>query len=133
MGFQSKLDNDAHSWRIKALLIAQARQRLFEDLLRSVYHLVFFGTPHQGANSTAGFLASLGATVGGAKDGSIIRELKLWSPSLMEADAMFVDIAEGFTITTFFEKEKTHGVQVWLHFLMSVESADAPLRFIGHR
>jgi len=30
----------------------------------------------------------------------------------MEANALFVDIAEGFTITTYFEKEKTRGVQV---------------------
>jgi hypothetical protein len=77
-----------------------------------VYHLIFFGTPQQGANSTAGFLANLGAAVGGATDGSILKELQLWSPPLLDANAMFVDIAEGFTITTFFEKDKTHGVQV---------------------
>jgi hypothetical protein len=92
---------------------------LYKDLLSSVYHLVFFGTPHQGANSVAGFLNDLGAAVTSARDGSVLRELELWSPSLVEANAMFVDIAEGFTITTFFEKEKTHGIQVCLRFLQS--------------
>lgn len=68
-----------------------------------------------------------------AKEGSVLRELKLWSPSLIEANALFVDIAEGFTITTFFEKEKTHGVQVSLHFLHCFEDADIPICPTGRR
>jgi hypothetical protein len=59
-----------------------------------------------------GFLTKLGAAVGFAMDGSVVKELQLWSASLLEANAMFVDIAEGFTITTFFEKETAFRVQV---------------------
>ncbi|KAK5081052.1 hypothetical protein LTR70_009229 [Exophiala xenobiotica] len=95
-----------------ALLIAQARASLYHDLLTSVRHLMFFGTPHQGTDSGAGFLNDLGAALLRANDGSVLRELKLWSPSLMEVNTLFIDIAEGFTITTFFEKEKTRGVQI---------------------
>lgn len=73
---------------------------------------MFFGTPHQGTNSLAGFLNNIGIALLRARDGSVLRELALWSPSLIETNTLFIDIAESFTITTFFEKDPTYGVQV---------------------
>lgn len=100
-----------YSQHTKALAIDQARQTIHKDLLASVCHLVFFGTPHQGASSVAEFLNSLGAAVTRARHSSVLRELDLWPRSLIKANAMFVDIAESFTVTTFFEKEETYGIQ----------------------
>jgi len=95
----------------QALILARLR-RAHGDLLRSVRHLMFFGTPHQGTSSTANHLRAAGATVVRASDGSVLRELELWSPWTIETNNQFVDIAEGFSITTFWEREMLHGVQV---------------------
>lgn len=75
-------------------------------------HLCFFGTPHQGTNSVAEFLLNLGTALTNSKEASVLRELKLWSPSLIETNQMWVEIAGGFTITSFFEREKYNGVLV---------------------
>jgi hypothetical protein len=92
--------------------MAQARPTLYGDILRSVVHLCFFGTPHQGADSVAGFLRGLGSVLTRAREGSVLKELQLWSPSVIETNSLFADIADGFTITTFFETETYRGVQV---------------------
>lgn len=92
--------------------MAQARQALYGDILRSVVHLSFFGTPHQGANSVAGFFRGLGSVLTRAKEGSVLKELQLWSPAVLETNTLFAEIADGFTISTFFETNKYLGVQV---------------------
>jgi hypothetical protein len=96
----------------KALLIAQARPSQWRDILSSVRHLIFFGTPHQGAASTANFLRGLGSVLGFPKSSSPSMELQLWSDPLIEANALFSEISSEFAITTSFEKEKTHGIKV---------------------
>ncbi|KAK3631525.1 hypothetical protein LTR56_012281 [Elasticomyces elasticus] len=96
----------------KCLLIAQSNQGQYHDLLSSVHHLMFFGTPHQGANGTPKFLLNLGSALTGSKDGSVTKELELWSSSLLEANALFTGIADNFTITTFFEREKYKNIQI---------------------
>lgn len=42
----------------------------------------------------------------------MLRELDLWSPSLVETNQLWVEIANGFSITTFFEREPYKGVMV---------------------
>lgn len=59
-----------------------------------------------------GFLRRLGAKLQRADSSSVLNELALWSPSLLDTNHMFPDIAKYFTITTFYEQEKTHRVQV---------------------
>lgn len=66
---------------------------------------MFFGTPHQGTSAGADHIRSTG-------DGSVVRELKLWSPWTIETNTNFAGIAEGFTITTFWEREDYWGVKV---------------------
>jgi hypothetical protein len=93
----------------QALLIAQSRPKYWGDILTSVVHLCFFGTPHQGTDST---LFSLGSALARSKAGSLLEELKLWSPSLIETNQLWVEIADGFTITSFYERNPYMGVLV---------------------
>lgn len=95
--------------RNQALLIAQSRPKHWGDILTSVVHLCFFGTPHQGTNST---LLNLGSVLTKSKAGSVLEELKLWSPSLIETNQLWVEIADGFTITSFYEINPYMGVLV---------------------
>ncbi|KAI1094613.1 hypothetical protein F5B19DRAFT_499161 [Rostrohypoxylon terebratum] len=98
----------------KALTLAQMRPALYRSLLHNVVHLCFFGTPHQGTDPTsmAGLLRSLAQTLTRTNQGSIIRELQLWSPFVVQENTRFAEIAEAFTITTFFETKPLHGVLV---------------------
>jgi hypothetical protein len=73
---------------------------------------MFFGTPHQGTSSVADHIRSSGATLTRASDGSVLRELKLWSPWTLETNINFAGIADSFAITTFWEREAYHGVVV---------------------
>lgn len=93
----------------KCLVIAANRQKVYGDLLKSVRHLMFFGTPHQGSDS---FLVDLAGGVRRPKSGSVHDELKLWSTPLLELDALFVERAELFTITSLYERDKTKGTRV---------------------
>jgi hypothetical protein len=45
-----------------------------------------------------------------------LEELKLWSPSLIETNQLWVEIADGFTITSFYERNRYMGVLVSQHF-----------------
>jgi hypothetical protein len=76
---------------------------------------MFFGTPHQGTSAGADHIRSAGATLTRASDGSVLRELKLWSPWTLETNTNFAGIAESFTITTFWERDAYHGVVVSTH------------------
>ena len=104
----------------------------YHDLLTSVIHLSFFGTPHSGASGGAGFLRSLGAALLRSKESSLVRGLELWSKSLIEANMLFAGIAPAFTITTFYETETYNGVMVsvnssrhWVAALLVKAKADA--------
>lgn len=99
----------------QALVIAQSRPKHWGSLLKSVVHLCFFGTPHQGTASTSKFLVNLGSALTRSKDGSVLRELDLWSPTLLETNQLWVEIANGFSITSFFEREPYMGVLVRQH------------------
>ena len=72
---------------------------------------MFFGTPHQGTKAVAGILRGLAASM--SSEGSVLRELELWSSEVKDTNSIFkTRIAPMFTITTFWEMEKTGGVQV---------------------
>lgn len=60
----------------------------------------------------AEFIRTLGSAVIGAREGSVLGKLELWSPYLIKTNTLFAEIANSFTITTFFETEKYRGVQV---------------------
>jgi hypothetical protein len=44
----------------------------------------------------------------------VLRELDLWSPWTVDTNNAFVGIVNGFTITTFWEKEDLWGVRVMI-------------------
>jgi hypothetical protein len=90
-------------------MIAQSRPSQWGDILKSVIHLCFFGTPHQGTSSS---LLSLGSVLTKSKAGSVLEELELWSPSLIETNQLWVEIADAFTITSFYERNSYMGVLV---------------------
>ena len=73
---------------------------------------MFFGTPHQGTNNGSNLVRGAGSLVTNSKEGSVLRELKLWSPWTIETNSLFAGIAEGFTMTTYWEKEDYCGVKV---------------------
>jgi len=47
----------------------------------------------------------------------VLNELKLWSPPLIETNQLWVEIADGFTITSCFEKNPYMGILVSRQFL----------------
>jgi hypothetical protein len=96
----------------QALLIAQARSNRYADLLRSVLHICFFATPHQGTRSIPEFVLNLGHVLTGSKSSSLFEELKLWNTYLIELNHMWVEIVDGFTITSFFERRPYKGIEV---------------------
>lgn len=95
----------------KVLIIAKGRSSHYGEILENSRHLMFFGTPHHGTTSMAGFLRRLGATL--SADSSVVRELELWSPQILETNNAFLtEIAPMLSITSLWEREKLGGVQV---------------------
>jgi len=95
----------------KALIISGQRHTQYGEILEHTRHLMFFGTPHQGTTSMAGFLRRLGSVL--SAKASVLRELELWSDQVLETNSFFLaEIAPKLSITTYWEREKIHGVQV---------------------
>lgn len=63
----------------QALILARLKD-LYDDIFLSTQHHMFFGTPHQGTNAGAERMRSLGSVFTRASPGSVLDELKLWSP-----------------------------------------------------
>jgi hypothetical protein len=93
-------------------LLQSRNKPAYSSILTSTCHLMFFGTPHQGTSSGANLVRSAGAFLTGASEGSVLREMDLWSVWTTDTNSAFVGIADGFTITTFWEKYDLHGVKV---------------------
>ncbi|KAH6702771.1 hypothetical protein BKA61DRAFT_196684 [Leptodontidium sp. MPI-SDFR-AT-0119] len=95
----------------EALIYAHDRQDLYGDILRSVRHIVFFGTPHQGTNpvSIAGVLNKIGKWVTNANDTSVLENLELWSQPVLQTNQRFVNLADALSFTTYVEEETLHG------------------------
>ena len=92
----------------QALIIAWLRSSLWADLLRSVRHIIFFGTPHHGVVSVVNLVRGIGVSAVGSSHDSVLRDLELWSGPSMQVNANFIDdVASNFTWTTIVEKEDT--------------------------
>jgi hypothetical protein len=75
--------------------------------------LVFFGTPHQGAN-IADWTKYLGkiSRVIGIRSSTVTAELGLWSKPILDLNNLFTEQAADQNVSTFWEMEKYLGVQV---------------------
>ena len=103
----------------KALIFAQNRpEDKYKKLLSSVRHLMFFSTPHQGVSGVGNNLLHVSNKLGNAADAGMIAELELWSKPLNEENTYFVGLADTFTITSFYETEKTYNTKVRLAFYL---------------
>jgi hypothetical protein len=86
---------------------------LYSDLISSVRSLVFFGTPHQGADiATWGTFLSHVSTAFRVRSTQALEELGKWSPTLLQLNTLFAEQAADQNVTTFFERQKTYGVMV---------------------
>lgn len=96
-----------------ALRHAHALDFLYGDILRATQALVFFGTPHQGADIAVwgAYLGGVGRAIG-LRNTQVVDELERWSDPLVELTVTFAELAPRYEITTFFETKKTHGVMV---------------------
>lgn len=75
--------------------------------------LVFFGTPHQGANiADWGTYLSKISRVVGIRSSTVLEELGLWSKPILDLNNLFCEQAADQNVSTFWEMEKYHGVQV---------------------
>jgi hypothetical protein len=97
----------------QALVYAQAKPHLYHDILASVKSIIFFGTPHQGADVAiwAGYLSHISSAIG-IKRANVTKELQTWSKPLVELTTMFSEQLPDLLITTFFETRPTYGVIV---------------------
>lgn len=95
--------------------IVQAQQtRAYEQLLQSIYGLVFFGTPHGGGNN-----ASLGEIAAGVAR-VLLRTKKNDYLDALKKNSFFAEALrndfrnrlDDFPIVTFYENRKTKGVVV---------------------
>jgi hypothetical protein len=99
---------------MQALINARIRLDMYKDILESVRHLMFFGTPHQGSlfAMPGDFLNSLTSILSPKDKTRATKELGLWSPELQHANQEFGAFADAITITSFWEKLSTKGVHV---------------------
>lgn len=108
-----------------ALTQAQGKPSQFGDILSSTKAIVFFGTPHQGADiaDLAQVLGKVGRVVG-LRNTLVTAELEKWSFPLVDLANLFGALAPQIEITTFFEKLPTRGVLVSLFYLWTVIEHD---------
>jgi hypothetical protein len=89
------------------------QQALYGDILNSTRCLIFFGTPHQGADTAiwATYLGNLAQGLG-IKSTNVTQELKRWSVPLVELQVNFAQLAPRFLIRSFFETRPKFGILV---------------------
>jgi hypothetical protein len=86
---------------------------LYGDILSSTKAILFFGTPHQGADSAvwAAYLGNLARGLG-FRTAEVTQELQRWSNPLVELTTSFSGLAQKFFISTFFQLWDTCGIKV---------------------
>ncbi|VUC28700.1 unnamed protein product [Clonostachys rosea] len=111
----------------QALRHARERESQFGNILSCTKSVIFFGTPHQGADSAtwAGYLSAIGRAVG-ITTTKITKELMRWSDPLVELTKAFSENQLAISITTFYEVYETHGIIV-------VPEASATIGWGGER
>ncbi|KAL4999230.1 hypothetical protein BDV10DRAFT_164963 [Aspergillus recurvatus] len=95
-----------------AIRYAFIQPDMYGSIVDSTKAIVFFSTPHQGAD--AGAWKSLFDNFEHARiqNAGVVQELTLWSSMLVELTTGFAGIARGIQITTFFETIATNGVVI---------------------
>ncbi|KAL4943815.1 hypothetical protein BDV06DRAFT_220878 [Aspergillus oleicola] len=95
-----------------AIKYAYVQPDLYGNIVDSTKAIVFFSTPHQGAD--AGAWNAIFASFQQAKiqDAVVAQELTVWSSMLIELTTGFAGIARNIQITTFFETIATNGVVI---------------------
>jgi hypothetical protein len=95
------------------MVYAQAKTHLYHDISASVKSIIFFGTPHQGANIAiwTKYLSQISRAIG-IKRANVTKELQTWSKPLVELTTLFSEQIPDLLITTFFETQPTYGVIV---------------------
>ncbi|KAH7082904.1 hypothetical protein BKA63DRAFT_501828 [Paraphoma chrysanthemicola] len=97
----------------KALVIAQANRTQYKDVFDSTRSVIFFGTPHQGATAVDWTeKLELVSRVVGLKRSKVLKELELWSDSLLELSQTFFEQSNTLLITSFYERQPYNGVYV---------------------
>ncbi|PVH84639.1 hypothetical protein DL98DRAFT_512067 [Cadophora sp. DSE1049] len=96
-----------------ALVGANNQQNLYGDILKSTQCLIFFGTPHQGADAAVWgtYLGNLAQGIG-IRSTEVTQELMRWSNPLVELRVNFAQLAPRYLIRTFFETRKKYNVLV---------------------
>jgi hypothetical protein len=86
---------------------------MFHDILDSTKSILFFGTPHQGADSATWsvYLSKISGVVG-VQNTEVTAELMRWSNPLVELTKVFSENQEKISITTFYESRPMHGIIV---------------------
>jgi hypothetical protein len=85
----------------------------YSEIIESTKALVFFGTPHQGADvaTWSTYLTNVSKAIG-IQSSTVLKELKRWSTTLLELNRLFSEQISELMVTTFFELEDTYGVRV---------------------
>ncbi|KAK1640670.1 Alpha/Beta hydrolase protein [Colletotrichum phormii] len=98
-----------------ALRHAKLLSSQFGDILSYTKAIVFFGTPHQGADAAAWavLLGEIGSWVR-LRNTEVVEELKRWSDPLVQLTRQFKEIPSlyGIHITSFYETQATASLKV---------------------
>jgi hypothetical protein len=97
----------------KGLLYGKMNLTQYSEIIESTKALVFFGTPHQGADvaTWSTYLTNVSKAIG-LRSSTVLKELERWSTTLLELNKLFSEQISELMVTTFFELEDTYGVRV---------------------
>jgi hypothetical protein len=105
----------------------------YGDILNSTKSIVFFGTPHQGADAAvwATYLGNLAQGLG-IRGTAVTEELKRWSYPLVELRVNFGQLAPRLIIRTFFETRKKYNVLLRpFYSAIRIETRDLMIVVLG--
>ena len=102
----------------KAMVLAHERSTEpdFKDILDNTKAMAFLSVPHKGADiawwGTFGANILNSASMGTSTNKKLIKDLKKYSPVLMDISRQFVPRSQGLTIYAFYERTKTGPILV---------------------
>ncbi len=91
----------------KALILANERPDLYQDILESCFGVAFMGTPHRGADLaywTTLLSTIVNIVIPGAAKSELLKDLEINSRTLGSISTQFVQRAAKLHIVTFFER-----------------------------
>ncbi|KAH8588043.1 hypothetical protein B0O99DRAFT_377762 [Bisporella sp. PMI_857] len=98
-----------------ALITALTNSGVYGSILQSTRSVLFLGTPHHGVSNLAGLaqlLTKISSSLRLRNHTFAAEELRLWSPTLVDGARRFSEIISKLHVYSFFETNKTNGVQV---------------------